>query len=143
MTSHSDLHWPSTPAPGPWRLDAACREHPVELFFPARDLGRRRRESTCNEAVEMNQQAIHNELTRLFPLRSTGECTENTGVSFTEICHVVRCGQVHEDRRVINCEAKRCFCGTVFPSRGRRHIFCSSRCKSRAKYFRKKARAAR
>jgi WhiB family redox-sensing transcriptional regulator len=30
----NDLHWPSTPAPGAWRQDAACRGGDLDLFFP-------------------------------------------------------------------------------------------------------------
>jgi WhiB family redox-sensing transcriptional regulator len=30
----NDLHWPSTPAPGAWRQEAACRGGDLDLFFP-------------------------------------------------------------------------------------------------------------
>ncbi len=36
----NDLRWTSTPAPGPWREDAACRGADPGLFFPEPTVGR-------------------------------------------------------------------------------------------------------
>ncbi len=39
----NDPYWPSTPAPGAWRQEAACRGADPDLFFP--DIGERSSEA--------------------------------------------------------------------------------------------------